>query len=73
MAQPQTIPFTISGSADEVTPKLIRGEMDIAALPANLASVLYNNTEGKIQLLAVNTLEWYTLLRRAIQFHLSRI
>jgi NitT/TauT family transport system substrate-binding protein len=48
--------FTISGSADEVTPKLIRGEMDIAALPANLASVLYNNTEGKIQLLAVNTL-----------------
>lgn len=38
--------FTIAGSADEVTPKLIQGELDIAAVPANLASVLYNNTEG---------------------------
>ena len=48
--------FTISGSADEVTPKLIQGEMDIAAVPANLAAVLYNNTEGAVELLAVNTL-----------------
>ena len=48
--------FSIVGSADEITPKLIKGELDIAAVPANLASVLYNNTEKKIQLLAVNTL-----------------
>ncbi len=48
--------FTVAGSADELTPKLIQGELDIAAVPANLASVLYNKTEGKIQLLAVNTL-----------------
>lgn len=48
--------FTISGSADEVTPKLIQGEMDIAAVPANLASVLYNNTNGAVKLLAINTL-----------------
>lgn len=48
--------FTISGSADEVTPKLIKGELDMAAVPANLASVLYNNTNGEIQILAVNTL-----------------
>ena len=48
--------FTIAGSADEVTPKLIQGELDIAAVPANLASVLYNNTAGAVQLLAVNTL-----------------
>ena len=48
--------FTLAGSADEVTPKLISGEIDIAALPANLASVLYNNTQGEIELLAVNTL-----------------
>ena len=48
--------FTLAGSADELTPKLIRGELDIAALPANLASVLYNNTEGNVQLLAINTL-----------------
>jgi NitT/TauT family transport system substrate-binding protein len=48
--------FTITGSADELTPKLIQGELDIAAIPANLVSVLYNNTEGKIKMLAVNTL-----------------
>ena len=48
--------FTIAGSADELTPLLIRGELDMAAVPANLASVLYNNTDGAVQILAVNTL-----------------
>lgn len=48
--------FTIAGSADEITPKLIQGELDIAAVPANLASVLYNRTEGAVQVIAVNTL-----------------
>ncbi len=48
--------FKIAGSADEITPLLIKGELDIAAVPANLASVLYNKTEGGIQVLAVNTL-----------------
>lgn len=48
--------FTVAGSADEITPKLTKGELDIAAIPANLASVLYNKTQGKIKVLAVNTL-----------------
>ena len=48
--------FTMAGAADEITPKLVKGELDIAAVPANLASVLYNNTEGKIQILAINNL-----------------
>ena len=48
--------FSIAASADEVSPKLVQGETDIAAVPANLASVLYNKTEGKVQVLAVNTL-----------------
>ena len=48
--------FTIAAAADEVTPKLVKGEADIAAVPANLASVLYNNTKGEIKVLAVNTL-----------------
>lgn len=47
---------TIAGSADEVTPKLIQGDFDIAAVPSNLAAILYNNTEGAIKLLAVNSL-----------------
>ncbi len=48
--------FTVAGSADELTPRLIQGDLDMAAVPANLAAVLYNNTKGKIRLLAVNTL-----------------
>lgn len=48
--------FTIAGSADEITPLIIKGELDAAAVPANLASVLYNKTDGGVQVLAVNTL-----------------
>lgn len=48
--------FTISASVDEVTPKLVQGETDIAAVPANLASVLYNNMNAGVKVLAVNTL-----------------
>lgn len=48
--------FTLAGSADEVTPALIKGDLDAACVPANLASVLYNKTEGGIVCLAVNTL-----------------
>lgn len=48
--------FTISGAADELTPAIIQGNVDIACVPANLASVLYNKTEGGVQVLAVNTL-----------------
>ena len=48
--------FDLAGSADELTPRLIKGDLDIACVPANLASVLYNKTEGQIVTLAVNTL-----------------
>ncbi len=48
--------FTLAGSADEVTPALIKGEIDMACVPANLAAVLYNKTEGAVEVLAVNTL-----------------
>ena len=48
--------FTLEGSPDAVVPLVVRGDVDIAAIPANLASVLYNRTNGKIQALAINTL-----------------
>jgi NitT/TauT family transport system substrate-binding protein len=48
--------FTLAASADEVTPALIQGELDMACVPANLAAVLYQRTEGQIITLAVNTL-----------------
>ena len=48
--------FTVAGAADELTPAIIQGKVDIACVPANLASVLYNKTEGGVKVLAVNTL-----------------
>ncbi|WP_028828517.1 ABC transporter substrate-binding protein [Proteocatella sphenisci] len=48
--------FKISGTADEIVANIVKGELDIAAVPANLASVLYNKTEGKISVAAINTL-----------------
>ena len=51
-----TYDFTVAGSADVLTPMLIKGELDIAAVPANLAAVLYQKTKGAVQILAINTL-----------------
>jgi ABC-type nitrate/sulfonate/bicarbonate transport systems, periplasmic components len=48
--------FTLSSAPDDVTASLINGSTDFAALPVNLASVLYNKTKGNIQIAAVNTL-----------------
>ena len=44
------------GAADEIVPLLIKGELDMAAIPANLAATLYQKTNGGIQAVAVNTL-----------------
>ncbi|MCH5333033.1 MAG: ABC transporter substrate-binding protein [Agathobacter sp.] len=51
-----TIEYTLAVAADELTPALIQGNLDMAAVPSNLASVLYNKTNGEISVLAVNTL-----------------
>lgn len=47
---------TMYGSADELTPLILKDEVDIAAVPANLAATLYNKTEGGVTVLAVNVL-----------------
>lgn len=48
--------FTIAAAVDEITPQIVQGNLDISAIPANLASILYNNTEGQVRVLAINTL-----------------
>lgn len=48
--------FSIAAAIDEVTPMLAKGELDIAAVPANVSSVLYNNNSAGFQVLAINTL-----------------
>ncbi len=42
--------------ASLVSPLIINGDADIAAVPTNLAAVLYNKTGGSVRVLAVNTL-----------------
>lgn len=48
--------FTVASAADEISGKIISGEINIASVPTNLAAKLYKKTEGKITMLAVNTL-----------------
>lgn len=48
--------FELSGSPDDLVGKVINGELDIIAVPTNLAAVLYNKTQGAVQIAAVNTL-----------------
>ena len=51
-----TYEFTMAGSADELTPLILKGDLDVLAVPANLGAILYKNSEGAVQMAAVNTL-----------------
>ena len=48
--------FSIVASPDEIVPMIVQGQVDVAAVPANLASVLYQKTDKNLSVLAVNTL-----------------
>jgi NitT/TauT family transport system substrate-binding protein len=61
--------FTLAAAPDEVVPLLVKGELDIAAVPANLGAVLYNNTEGAIRVLAINTLGVLYIVERGDTVH----
>lgn len=48
--------FTMTGAADELVGKIASGDLDIALLPANVASVLYTKTQKNVTVLDINTL-----------------
>lgn len=48
--------FTVAGTPDTVSTQLAAGRVDVGLMPVNLASVLYNKTDGAVRLAAVNTL-----------------
>jgi len=48
--------FSIVGTADEISPGIVSGDFDIAAVPANLASVLFNKSNGGVVVAGINTL-----------------
>ena len=47
--------FTVATAATDINPKFIKGEINIASVPTNVAATLYNKTGGKVRILAVNT------------------
>lgn len=61
--------FTMTGTADEIVPQLVKGDVDIALVPANLAAVLYQKTNGGVQVAAVNTLGVLYLLENGDTIH----
>ena len=52
----QSYAFTMAGKADELVGKIANGDLDIALLPANVASVLYSKTQGNVKVIDINTL-----------------
>ncbi len=48
--------YTMETAADAITASIVSGDLDIALVPANLASVLYNKTGGEITVIDINTL-----------------
>ena len=48
--------FTVEKEGTDIIAQLINGTVDIAALPTNAASVVYNRTQGAVKVLAINTL-----------------
>ena len=56
--------FEVLSSADEAMAKLIQGEIDIAALPTNVAAAVYNKSEQEVSVAAINTLGVLSILER---------
>lgn len=52
----QNYTFSVETDASNIVAALANGSVDIAALPTNAASAVYNKTQGKVQVLALNTL-----------------
>ena len=56
--------FNVVSDPTQAVAAITNGDADIAAVPTNLASTLYKKTEGKVQVLAVNTLGVLHILER---------
>ena len=56
--------FKLYASAAEIVPLLVKGELDIAAVPANLAALQFTKNNGFIQVMAINTLGVLSVLEK---------
>lgn len=62
--------FSLSGTPDDIVAQLSSGQADIAALPTNLAAVLYQKTNRNIEVLAINTLGVLYILEKGDTIHI---
>lgn len=51
-----SVTFDMETAPDVMAPKLLNGEVDIATLPVNMGSVLFNKSDGKVVMLDASTL-----------------
>ncbi len=56
--------FTVATAATEINAKFLKGEINIASVPTNVAATLYNKTQGKVRMLAVNTYGVLSILEK---------
>jgi NitT/TauT family transport system substrate-binding protein len=57
----------LAASNDEIVAKITNKEADIAAVATNLASTLYNKTNGGVKVLAVNTLGVLNVVTKGVE------
>ena len=62
-----SVDFDMETAPDVMAPKLLNGEVDIAALPVNMGSVLFNNSDGKVTMLDISTLGILYILEKGDQ------
>ncbi|MBR1693144.1 MAG: ABC transporter substrate-binding protein [Lachnospiraceae bacterium] len=48
--------FTMETQPDALVGMMVKGDLDIALIPANVASILYQKTEGAVTVIDINTL-----------------
>jgi NitT/TauT family transport system substrate-binding protein len=51
-----TYNVTLESDPTNITSAIISGELDLAAVPTNVAAALYNKTDGNVKVVALNTL-----------------
>lgn len=56
--------FTVASAATEINGKFLSGDIKIASVPTNVAATLYNKTNGKVRMLAVNTYGVLSILEK---------
>ncbi len=61
--------FTVASAPTEATASVLKGEVDIAALPTNLAATLYKRSEKGVRMIGINTLGSLYVLENGNTIH----